>query len=41
MKLSEASVRIAEASQSELITTTSEIMLGRIWREHDASGPQP
>jgi len=30
MKLSEASVRIAEASQSELITTTSEIMFGRI-----------
>ena len=30
MKLSDASVRIAEAIQSELMTTTSEIMLGRI-----------
>jgi hypothetical protein len=34
-------VRIAEASQSELITTTSEIMFGRMWRVMIRNGPQP
>src|SRR5262249_21154431 len=41
MKLSDASVRMAEASHSELITTTSEIMFGRMWRVMMRQGPQP
>src|SRR5215468_2174113 len=41
IKLSEASVRMAEASHNELITTTSEIMLGSICRVMMRNGPQP